>query len=244
MYLGDNVYMKKIFNQNSQSGHRFTLIRTIRKNLISVKGFTLIEVLVAVAIITVLGLLVISTLLSQIFKGRDAKRKADINRIKIAVEEYEKDTNCFPQYVVCGNVSTQPIYPYLNNVPCDPNTKASYTYEGGGSATCPNWYRIYTVLENKNDPSIISGIGPYNAFNYVSGSSNSPEVTGGTSSTTPPTQTSVPVAQTYYGCKNGICVPLSFDPTRPGAECDPNWYGVPDCGANCGPPSRECVSWH
>lgn len=207
-------------------------------------GFTLIELLVSIAIIGILALLVISTILSQIPKSRDAKRKADIDRIKIAVEEYEKDFNCYPQYVVCGNNMTQPIYPYLNTVPCDPATNASYPYESGDLAACPRWFRIYTVLENIKDSAIISGIGPYNAFNYVSGSSNSPKVTGGSSSTSSPTQTSMPVAQTYYGCKSGICVPLSFDPTRPGAECDPNWYGVADCGGNCGPPSRECVSWH
>ena len=78
-----------------------------------------------------LAILVITTIRSQILKGNDARRKADIARIQVAVEEYEKDNDCYPTTVVCGS-SNQEITPYLKEVPCDPITKQSYAYEPSG----------------------------------------------------------------------------------------------------------------
>jgi general secretion pathway protein G len=211
-------------------------------------GFTLTELMVVIAVIALLGALIVGFLTSQIFKGNDAKRKGDIDRIKIAAEEYEKDNNCYPKYIVCGVHSDQPIYPYLKDVPCDPITHVSYFYENDGAANCPGWFRIYTVLENTKDLSAIYGIGPQAAFNYVASSSNAP----GVSVTTPaPSSSSGPMPtpggggqDNFYGCVGGSCVPILWDPARPGPECDPNYqnsscYGVERCAL----PANECIPW-
>lgn len=200
-------------------------------------GFTLIELMIAVSIIAILVLLVINTFISQIAKGNDAKRKADLERIKVAVEEYEKDHNCYPATVVCP--TDVGLSPYLKNIPCDPVTKTQYYYEPDpDNPSCPRWFRIYTVLQNTGDLSLIPGIGLGDAYNYYRSSENAPVIASGVTPTAPPGG--------LYGCKGGLCVPIDYDPLRPphgGGKCDPN-FGDSSCGSGgCTGPyaSQECV---
>lgn len=166
-------------------------------------AFTLVELLIVITIIILLAVIAMMFLRGQIFKGNDARRKGDLNRIKIALEEYEKDKNCYPQTVACGIDKNQEIYPYLNNVPCDPITHDSYPYEvGPASVSCPRWFRLYSNLENAADQSLISGIGPNAAYNYIVTSDNAPPLStgGGTTST-------------LYACQGGYLVPITWDPS-------------------------------
>jgi len=192
------------------------------------RAATLTELLVVVAIIAFLALLAFWAYRTQIFKGFDSRRKTDIYQIKVAVEEYEKDHDCYPlaQLVVCDPGTG--LQPYLPKIPCDPRTKASYYYEPEDSA-CPKWFRIYASLENLKDKECIGQIGPNGAFCYYSGSANAPK---------PSFQSGV----SFYGCKNGVCVPIQWDPGRPGPECDPN-YRSSSCYGLCGDPRVECLPW-
>lgn len=214
----------------------------ISKKLSSASGFTLVELLITLSIIVILAAVFMTYFRSQMLKGNDARRKADIDRIKIAIEEYEKDHNCYPQYVTCGVFQDQPIYPYLNNVPCDPVKNVSYIYELQGGA-CPGWYKLYSNLQYIQDPDVKPGIGPSSAFNYVSGSANAPEsvqsiAPTGSATTTP--SGGVKESQ-YYGCRSGICVPILWNPARPGPECDPSFQDS-NCYGQCGPINVECIS--
>ena len=190
------------------------------------KGITLTELLIVVVIIAALALIAFWAVRTQVFKGYDARRKADIARIKIAVEEYEKDHDCYPlpSLVVCTPGTG--LQPYLEKIPCDPRTGASYIYDHYAS-TCPNWYRIFASLENLSDPDYM---GQFANGNYYSGSPNAPYPSG-----------AVPG---FYGCRSGICVPVGLNPLRPSpsVECDPN-YGSPTCAGLCGNPLNECVPW-
>ncbi len=210
-----------------------------RKNI---TGMTLVEIIVVVSIIAFLAVLILVAFRSQIFKGVDAKRKSDIRRIQTAVEEYEKDNDCYPlpQVVICSPGTG--LVPYLSKIPCDPETKASYYYEHEGTA-CPRWYRIYARLTNVNDLDIgkigcTNGCGPESSYNYIASSPNAPNAPGqggdGGGGEGEPSG--------FYGCRGGICVPISWDPTRPGPECDPN-YQSSTCYNQCGNPSNECTSW-
>jgi len=191
-------------------------------------GFTLIEVLVAVAIIAILIMLVIGTFIRQIAKGNDARRKADLDRIKVAVEEYEKDHNCYPLVIACGGDERNLLHPYLNNVPCDPVTRDTYGYddeadEGGG--TCPRWFRIYAALQNSDDTSIIPKIGPGAAYNYYVSSPNAPYP--------------APLYDFLWGCVKGVCKKIY--PDENGKYCEPNYPDQP-CGGGCGSGgSPECL---
>jgi prepilin-type N-terminal cleavage/methylation domain-containing protein len=140
-------------------------------------GFTFLEVLIVFTIIVILSVFGVSAYRVQFLKGRDTKRKTDLARIFQAVEEYEKDNNCYPTSLpACGNSFDI----YLASMPCDPDPAESYRYvPDTGVPACPRWYSIYAKLENKGDPIIEElgcslGCGPGNAYNYYVSSPNAP----------------------------------------------------------------------
>ena len=178
-------------------------------------GFTLIEVMVAVSILAILILLVFSTFTRQIIKGNDAKRKANLDRIKIAVEEFEKDRNCYPLIVDCPTDTG--LDPYLKTIPCDPVTGEPYGYDHEDVPSCPSWFRMYAGLQNTKDTSLLPGIGPEGAYNYYVSSPNAPVPT--------------PAAGDFsYGCISQSCEPVY---KRDGRYCSPN-FPDPECGASQG----------
>ena|SRR3989344_2744782 len=138
------------------------------------RAFTLTELIIVVSIISFLAVMAMAYFRSQIFKGNDARRKADIKKIQIALEEYEKDHDCYPpaEFVVCE--PGDGLLPYMSQIPCDPTSDTSYLYDYENDA-CPGWYRIYTKLEYAQDPNITPGIGPGSLYNYYQGSPNSPQ---------------------------------------------------------------------
>jgi len=123
---------------------------------------------VAVGIVALLIILTINTFIGQIAKANDAKRKADLNRIKIALEEYEKDNNFYPASVTCP--TDVGLTPYLQIIPCDPQTKQSYGYENDGTAHS-GWFKIYALLQTD---TTTPHFGPGGAYNYVQSSESAP----------------------------------------------------------------------
>lgn len=209
-------------------------------------AFTLVELIIVVSILAILAVVALIALRGQIFKGNDAKRKADINRIKVAVEEYEKDHNCYPLPSLLSCNPGTAMRPYIDKIPCDPQTNSSYYYAYQDSS-CPGWYKVYTNLENTADPAAIPGIGPSSAFNYVDGSANAPlDSSSSPSSPTPtPAGGGSSVQNNFYGCFSGSCNPISWDSARPGPECDPNFQNS-SCYGQCGSlsnPLNECQPW-
>lgn len=215
-------------------------------------GFTLIELLIVVAVLAILALIIFTSVVSSINKANDSKRKADLDRIRVAVEEYEKDHNCYPSQIYSDKtacITDNGIKPYLNPLPCDPVTKQGYSYEPDPATVCKDWFRLYAVLQNTGDPSVIPGIGPSGAFNYYIGSANAPPIyPGGTPTSTPfstptsaPTSTPTPSpAPLYYGCISGSCqsVPLDINgnpicgPVFDNPQCNGNDCSSPDA-PNC-----------
>lgn len=212
-------------------------------------GFTLTEVLIVVGIIVFLLVSAIVFLRLQILKGNDARRKGDLHEIQIAVEEYEKDNDCYPlpQFVICSPGTG--LMPYVSKIPCDPTTKASYYYEHEDSV-CPSWYRIFSILENEHDEDLIASIGPLGSYNYYLSSPNAPDPessdgddNGNGGGKEGGEGEGGGLHKGFYGCISGICTPILWDPERPGPECDPN-YQNPNCYKQCGSPTAECTPWN
>jgi len=211
-------------------------------------GLTLVELMIVVGIIAILVLIAVAYFRGQIFKGNDAKRKGDIRRIQTAVEEYEKDHDCYPlpQTVVCKPGTG--LNPYLSRIPCDPITGASYFYEHEDSS-CPTWYRVYTKLDSSSDPDATPGIGPNYAFDYAASSPNAPASASGAPATSPPPgggggeEGGGQSQSGFYGCIGAVCTAITWDSGRPGPECDPN-YQSSTCYGQCGAPATECVPWN
>ena len=109
------------------------------------KGFTLVELLVVIAIIGVLATLVLLQLGSARGRARDAKRIADVNQIRGALElYYEDNAGTYPDDIYAA---AEPLKPYLVTLPMDPldrTEKYKYSYDAGTRS-----YQIAADLEQK-----------------------------------------------------------------------------------------------
>ena len=68
-------------------------------------GFTIIELLVVVSIISLLSSIVFASVNSARAKGRDAKRLADIKTIETALQLYYDDRGDYPAVAESGDGS-------------------------------------------------------------------------------------------------------------------------------------------
>jgi prepilin-type N-terminal cleavage/methylation domain-containing protein len=128
-------------------------------------GFTLIELLITIAVISILAAIGLTVYPSAQAKARDAKRKADLNDIRNALQLYYNENNSYPcpgfeNFVgfVFHPVNNCPLTPtYIKEIPhdamvqtpdtCEPNFSdyfISISADGQG-------YELHAKLE-KNPP--------------------------------------------------------------------------------------------
>lgn len=234
----------------------------MQKTKPSKSSFTLIEVLIVISIIGVVSSSSFFTIKNKLEQARDTKRKHDIELIQGGLEQYYDSTNCFPsslgscsQPLLVGNTR------FIDNMPCDPITEQAYVYEYQPSL-CPQWYRIYSTLENTSDRSIVSvgcqyGCGADCLYNYGVASTNSdlefcaPPVTPTIAPTSTPVLTTPPMPSPtptplQYACapgggKSGHCE-LYDDPAL--GECPVIYPDDPTCNNECGESENRCKSSH
>lgn len=113
------------------------------------KGFTLIELLVVIIILGVLAALITGNFFTSLKKGRDAKRKGDLEQTQRALEMYYEDKKAYPitAGLTFGSPLTDPVSGkiYMQKVPNDPVSGKTYEYV---SATGTD-YKLFACLENK-----------------------------------------------------------------------------------------------
>ena len=118
------------------------------------KGFTLVELLIVIVILGVLASLISGSFIISLKKGRDAKRKADLETIQKGLEMYYEDNLSYPGTITSGGSLCHPngcdTKMYLKKVPKDPSIKSgcSYVYK---HKTNPEGYILYSVIENDQD---------------------------------------------------------------------------------------------
>ena len=124
------------------------------------KGFTLIELLVVIAIIGILATFVVASFTSAQQRGRDARRKSDLDALKKALLLMKNDSTGTVFYPTTAQGLASITSTYIKAVPTDPSTGGSYTYAGTGAcsgtwpvAGCPT-YTLYANLENAGDLDI------------------------------------------------------------------------------------------
>lgn len=119
------------------------------------QGFTLIEMLIVIAIVAVLLIISIIAWQAQVSKARDAQRKAHLQRLKIAFEDYYSDNECYPAFDILETCQSSQLNPYLDKIPCDPTTKNPYCYvTDQDNPDCFQNYRILSSLQFDDDPVI------------------------------------------------------------------------------------------
>lgn len=140
------------------------------------RGFTLIEIMVAVAIMGILASIGLGSYISSLSKGRDSQRKQDLAQIQKALSAYQNDFQSYPgcstnlKIVGCGDGTEECDWgdsfsrdidvgggetetkTYMSRLPSDPSSDASYVYISDGDQ-----YQLFATLENGNDPDYQSG---------------------------------------------------------------------------------------
>lgn len=116
----------------------------------TVKGFTLIELMVVIAIIGVLATIISAPIQTYLKKSRDAKRIADINQIKDALGQYAVDNGgLFPT-----DLSLLTTGSYLKALPAAAlpaaASKDKYMYVTYEDAVGPQSYHLGVALEFQN----------------------------------------------------------------------------------------------
>lgn len=208
------------------------------------KGFTLTEILIVVSIIVLLGIAVLVGInpMTQIFKGYDTRRKADLNLIKIALEGYYTDHDCYPVFPLTDSQG-RPSYacdsnflsPYLNIMPCDPNSKTPYPiYLLPEDSTCPQQYAVYAPITFLADsqinsisscPQTIVVHSPDMSVEQISFGCNAVgNIANGT----------------LWGCKSGACTEIAHKGQL--IPCSPNYYEDFSCGKTASDPLCPAAS--
>ena len=108
----------------------------MRKNLNAKRSFTLMELLIVIAIIGVLGALIIPTINQARAKARDARRLQDLRTFQTVLELYYNDNQHYPIWEAGGGFQDQAasstiaaalVPDYLSSLPKDPLIK-KYVY--------------------------------------------------------------------------------------------------------------------
>lgn len=137
-------------------------------------GFTLVELLVVMAIIGILSTFAISNFSSAQARARDARRKSDLTQIQKSLEQYLNDYGMYPlddgngrilgcwdtggavvraclwgeEFMRPTGAGTSTVI-YMAKLPSDPKTPGvQYAYRTNPSGTK---YQIFTRLENAQD---------------------------------------------------------------------------------------------
>jgi|SRR3990172_1418469 len=149
-----------------------TLSRTDNNQQLTInkrRGFTLIELLVVIAIIGILASFAIASFTSAQAKGRDSRRKADLDAVKKALELFKSDTTGGAKYpnTTTGSLVT---LTYIRALPTDPSSAANYWYtpfQSNGTSACSGGgdtlalasagncetFQLTACIENNNDTS-------------------------------------------------------------------------------------------
>jgi Tfp pilus assembly protein PilE len=121
-------------------------------------GLTLIEILIVVAILMVLMITGMVFVQPSLSKGRDGKKKSDLQQISVALEEYYNNKASYPAALTtCGETSE--IASVLKKVPCEGSGSRAYLYiadpVGCDAATVRcSGYRLLTDLAYDLDTDI------------------------------------------------------------------------------------------
>ena len=122
------------------------------------RGFTIIELLVVVAIIGILASIVLTSLSGAKAKSRDSRRVADIKSIQLALALYYSDNGMYPLNIYASSAGTAPnsglAGGYLPSLPTDPAKTGTCTGSQSQNG-CYNYIALTTGTAGCNNSSNI-----------------------------------------------------------------------------------------
>lgn len=126
------------------------------------RGFTLIELMIVMVLMAILASIVIGNFATSSKRGRDSRRKSDLQNVQTALESYFNDKGVYPSAVSgvmtgCGTADAQPCSwggqfadqhgtIYMAVIPEDPIESQQYYYASNTTS-----YVLYAHLENPLD---------------------------------------------------------------------------------------------
>lgn len=137
------------------------------------RGFTLIEVLVAATIIAVLTAIAMVSYANINKRGRDTKRKSDMEQIRSALEMYRSDTGSYPNtgngsWTDASNLSTTLVSSYMPAIPSDPKSPTQVYRFQATNLVSGNYYGycLSSLIEAEVNPSDTCTPDTVNTHNY------------------------------------------------------------------------------
>jgi prepilin-type N-terminal cleavage/methylation domain-containing protein len=128
------------------------------KTWASQKGFTIIELIVAITVIAILAVIMIVSYTGIQQRSRDSDRDSDATQLKIAIEKYHADKSQYPDSCPSGDGTTctasnlaTALAPYLSKIPHDPSHTADSAtdYQYVRDATTTDSYGLLISYEAK-----------------------------------------------------------------------------------------------
>lgn len=119
-------------------------------------GFTLVELLVVISIISVLVTVIAGGFRSSQTRGRDAQRKSDLKQIANALELYYSDYGKYPDALMWGAEFTDGKTVYFKVLPSDPVSTLNYFYRVADTPQNQK-FQLFARLENSEDQDCLSG---------------------------------------------------------------------------------------
>jgi prepilin-type N-terminal cleavage/methylation domain-containing protein len=144
------------------------------KILYSIKGFTLVELLVVIAVLGFIGTAGIVIVGQSVNKGRDAERRNNLKQLRIALEAYFADFGSYPstggalwgESSAYGSKKTNYITgltpKYIGKLPNDPISGKSNTLN---SASCDATQTGYVYKSDGKDYKLIANCTPEQKLN-------------------------------------------------------------------------------
>ena len=130
-------------------------------------GFTLIELIVVIAILGILAGIGLTSFRTSQIKSRDAKRKSDLEQVQRAVEMYMNDAGHYPNSAAIGGTIGDFSWGvefkdakgtvYMKELPKNPTGNPEYCYKAVVAPTPATSYQLYAKLENTQDPACLGG---------------------------------------------------------------------------------------
>lgn len=115
------------------------------------KGFTLIEVLIVVAIVGILASVVLVGLGPVQKRGRDARRISDLRQAQTGLELYYNKVGAYPATSDWASLATalKAENIGISNLPTDPSRGKTYSYASNGTS-----YVLGATFEDANNSAL------------------------------------------------------------------------------------------
>lgn len=120
------------------------------------RGFSLVELLIVIAILGTLTVAGTANYMSSLEISRDGRRKGDLSSIQKALESYYNDNGFFPTDITADSLCASETNCYLRTIPSDPSGY-TYYYVRGNVSGANQSFQLYSTLENEDDTGIGTG---------------------------------------------------------------------------------------